>query len=112
MGVFVLIALVLSSGCASVGTGDPLLVRAEDALTNSLTVYEAAMEWHFRHSKEEAPAVYKAFELIRTEFPPAWRALDAATKAYATTKSQPELQVALDRVKELYARLLSLWKGA
>lgn len=77
----VVLALVVAS-CASFGGGRPEVVRAEDILTNSLSVWGAAMIYHKNHSREESPAVYRVMEAAREGFPPAWEALSAATKSY------------------------------
>lgn len=74
--------LVLSVSCASVGTGDPVVVRAEDMLTNSLTIYDSAMQYHYSHSTTETPAVYQTFEKFRVNFQPAWRSLYNSVQAY------------------------------
>ncbi len=68
VAVFVAVACITGSGilvneaCATVGTSDPVVVKAEDVLTNSLSVYTAAMNYHFANSTKETPAVYKSFE--------------------------------------------------
>ena len=79
--------LLVAVACATVGTGDPVVVRAEDVLTNSLTVYSQAMEFHRHHSTQESPAVYKTFEQFRVRFPAAWTALDNAKREYKKDKS-------------------------
>ena len=76
------VVLALVSACASFGGGRPEVVRAEDVLTNSLTIWGQAMIYHKNHSREESPAVYKVLEGAREGFPPAWEALFAATKSY------------------------------
>lgn len=76
------VILALVSSCASFGGGRPEVVRAEDVLTNSLTIWGQAMIYHKNHSREESPAVYKVMEASREGFPPAWEALSAATKSY------------------------------
>jgi hypothetical protein len=83
----VVVALLLAAACATVGTGDKVVVRAEDALTNGLTVYTEAMEYHFRNSTKESPAVYKAFEAFRVKFPVAWNAVDKAKRNYQKDRS-------------------------
>jgi hypothetical protein len=80
------VVLLLAVACASVGSGDPIVVRAEDVLSNSLVVYSQAMDFHFHHSKEESPAVYKTFEQFRVRFPVAWSALDGAKRSYQKDK--------------------------
>jgi hypothetical protein len=82
------ILLVLAVGCATVGPGaDPVVVKAEDVLTNSLTTYSAAMNWHFANSTKESPALYHAFEDFRVKFPVAWQALDSAKRQYQIKKA-------------------------
>jgi hypothetical protein len=79
--------LFFSVACATIGPGDPTVVRAEDILTNSLTTYSAAMSWHFANSTKESPAVYHAFEDFRVKFPVAWTALDSAKRQYQLNKA-------------------------
>ncbi len=81
------VLLILLVACATVGPGDPVVVRAEDTLTNSLTVYTAAMNYHFANSTKEAPAVYRTFEAFRVTFPIAWTALDQAKRSYQANKA-------------------------
>jgi hypothetical protein len=84
-------ALFLAVSCASVGTGDPTLVRAEDLLSNSLAIYDGAMRYHFANSTKETPQVYRIMESVRTGFPPAWKALYDGTRAYKTSPASTDL---------------------
>lgn len=81
--------LLLAVACASVGTGDPAVVKAEDWITNSFSTYKAAISWHDApgHSTSESPAVYKLFESARTDFPPAWRAVKSAVDTYKINRA-------------------------
>lgn len=83
----ILLLLSLSAACATVGTGDPAVVKAEDALSNGLTFYTTAMDYHFKNSTTESPAVYKAFEAFRVQFPVAWTALDNAKREYQRNRA-------------------------
>jgi hypothetical protein len=96
--------------CAHLGLGDPKVVRAEDVLSNSLAVYSAAMDWHFKHSTAESPAAYKAFEAFRTNFPAAWAALDNAKRGYQYDKSQgtATLDASLNALSALVSAILPL----
>ena len=85
--VAALVLIAFMSACASTGAGDPVVVRAEDTLSNSLTVYTTAMDWHFKNSTTESPAVYRAFESFRVKFPVAWAALDTAKREYQRSKA-------------------------
>ena len=80
------ILLLLAVACASTGAGDPVVVKAEDALSNGLAVYTAAMNYHFANSTRESPEVYKIFEKFRAGFPTAWDALDKAKRDYQTNR--------------------------
>lgn len=102
--------LILAVACASVGTGDPVVVRAEDVLANSLSVYSTAMNYHFANSTRESPQVYKAFENFRVKFPIAWNALDSAKRQYQADKSKGSSQVdaALNALTVLLAAITPL----
>lgn len=104
------VVLLLAVACASVGTGDQIVVRAEDVLSNSLSVYSTAMDWHFHNSTKESPQVYKALELFRVKFPIAWNALDQAKRAYQRDKrvGTAELTAALDAIAALLAAVPAL----
>lgn len=104
------VLLVLTVACASVGAGDPVVVRAEDVLTNSLTTYSAAMNFHFANSTKESPAVYKTFENFRVKFPTAWTALDNAKRAYQANKvtGHASLDAALSALSALVATVTPL----
>jgi hypothetical protein len=86
------------------------VVRAEDVLTNSLTVYSQAMEFHSRHSTQESPAVYKAFEQFRVRFPAAWTALDNAKRAYKKDKNlgTSNIEAGIKALTELLAAIQPL----
>ncbi len=87
--LFVLLFAVLLTSCATITPGsDPVVVRAQDVLTNSLSVYEAAMKTHYAISTQEPPAVYHATEQVRVVFPKAWRGLRAAIDAYKASGSK------------------------
>jgi len=79
--------LLLAAACAHVGpTADPAVVRAEDMLTNSLTIYTAAMNFHFANSTKESVSTYRTFEDFRSRFPIAWQAVDMAKRSYQADK--------------------------
>ena len=103
----VLISLLVS-GCASVGSGDKIVVRAEDVQVNSLSFYDTAMQWHFANSTKESPQLYKAFEIFRTKFPPAWKTLSTAIQTYKSGKTG-DLAGALATVDELLANIRAVW---
>jgi len=106
--------IVLSIACATVGPGDATVVRAEDLLSNSLTVYSSAMSWHFTHSTQETSAVYKTFETFRVKFPIAWNALDQAKRAYKLDKSKgtASLDAALNALAALVSSVAPLIGGS
>lgn len=79
--------LVASVSCASVGTGDPLVVRTEDVLSNSLTIYDHAMQFHFLNSTRESVSEYQAFEAVRMKFPTAWKALYDSLQTYKASRT-------------------------
>lgn len=80
--------VILAPACASIGTGDPLIVRTQDVLTHSLTAYEAAMTAHYALSTSESPEVYESLEALRVKFPPLWRGLNGALKTYTSAKTK------------------------
>jgi hypothetical protein len=106
--------LLVAVACASVGAGDPVVVRAEDVLTNSLTVYSQAMDFHFKHSTQESPAIYKTFEAFRVKFPVAWNALDQAKRTYKKDKStgSSTVEAAISALVALLSTVQPLIGGA
>jgi hypothetical protein len=112
--LFVILLLVsLSAACASTGTGDPAVVKAEDALSNGLTVYATAMDFHFKNSTTESPAIYKAFESFRVNFPIAWTALDNAKREYQRNRAlgTASLDAKLSALSTLIAGITPLITG-
>jgi hypothetical protein len=109
-----LILVALAAACATVGTGDPVVVRAEDVLSNSLTVYSTAMDYHFKNSTKESPSVYKAFETFRVKFPVAWNALDTAKRSYQANKTAgtSSLDAALAALTGLVSAITPLIGGS
>jgi hypothetical protein len=105
--------LVLVVSCASVGASDPLVVRAEDALSNSLSVYDGLMSVHFANSTRESPEVYRAIEAVRVKFPIAWRAVNDGKKSYraGVTGSADKLTAALDALQAIVAQASALMGG-
>jgi len=90
--------ILISTGCATITPGsDPIIVKTEDVLVNSLSAYETAMSLHYAASERETPDVYRAAELIRSTFPPAWRGLRAVKESYrlAKTKEPAKLREAV-----------------
>lgn len=114
--LFALLAVLLVAGCATIGSGRPDVVRAEDTLVNSLTVYEAVMELHYAVSAHEPPEVYAAVEDVRKTFPPAYRVAKSAVRAYKAGRSKDfgtaldELEDALDKLRDLLPRLRTVKK--
>lgn len=108
--------VTLATGCASIGSGRADVVRAEDTLVNSLTVYEAVMELHYAVSAHEPPEVYAAVEEVRKTFPPAYRVAKSAVRAYKAGRSKDfgtaldELEDALDKLRDLLPRLRTVKK--
>lgn len=99
--------LVLSLvSCAHTGNGDPLTVKTEDVLTNSLSVYEGLMEYHFANSTKESNATYNAIEAIRVKFPVAWQAVADAKALYKAKAvgSADQLTNALEVLRGLVAQ--------
>jgi len=90
------ILLILSAACASIGTSDPVLVRSEDFLSNSLIIYNQVMTYHFANSTTEKPDVYRTMEKVRTGFPTAWKALYDGSRTYKVDRDAGKLQALLD----------------
>jgi hypothetical protein len=117
------VLLVFLVSCASVGTGDPVVVRAEDALTNSLTVYTRVMVFHFGdptavppiigHSTTESVATYHAIEAFRKGFPIAWNAVDKGKRDYQANKAAgtAPLDAAVAALTELVSTVAGLIGG-
>lgn len=85
--VILALLVIAAVSCASVGTGDPLVVRTEDVLSNSLTIYDHAMAYHYAHSTSESPKTYATFERMRVGFPTAWRGVFNALQTYKANKT-------------------------
>lgn len=105
------ILVVLAVACASVGGGDPVVVRAEDFLVNSLSVYDSAMKWHEQHSTQESPAAYKALEQARVNFPPAWQAAKNGVASYKINKDKAQLDRLLAAVQTILDSIAPLVGG-
>lgn len=106
--------LLATTNCASLAGSDPVVVRAEDVLTNSLAFYQAAMSVHYANSKKESVELYEAMELVRTQFPPAWRSLRAAIPAYQGVRTgieEKRLSEAILAVEKLVGDLREIWAG-
>ena len=102
-------------GCASVGTGDPVVVKGEDVLVNSLTFYDTATDWHMANSTRESVALYKAFEAFRKEFPKVWGTAKAALAVYKASRTEDhkfEWTKALDKVQQLVTDIKAAWTPA
>ncbi len=99
----VLLLLLVAAGCASLGGSDPLIVRSEDLLTNSLSVYATAITWHDTpgNSKTESKEVYKALEQVRVRFPSAWQALKDGVATYKRTKDKSTLEALIEALKTI-----------
>lgn len=83
-----LFVTIASAGCASTGGGDPLVIKAENVLVNSLAVYKEIAGWHQTHSTSETPGVYRAIEAYKQAFPPLWDLLDRAVQTYKQEKAK------------------------
>jgi len=99
---------LFAPGCASIGTGDKVVVRAEDVQVNSLTFFDTAMQWHYANSAKESKSLYAAFEVFRVGFPPAWKTLSAAIPAYKAGKGG-DLPTALQAVEKLLIDIKAVW---
>jgi hypothetical protein len=115
--LFVILLLVsLSAACASTGTGDPAVVRAEDWVVNSLSTYKAAIAWHDNHSTSESPAAYKAFEGVRAKFPPAWKAVKDGVDTYKINRAggipgKLDVQALIDSAQKILDDLAPYYGG-
>ncbi len=96
-----IVLLLLATACATVGSRDPLTVRAEDLLVNSLSIYSAAIVYHDTpgNSAKESREVYKAMEQVRVRFPAAWSALKDGVKMYKLDKNASRLQALIDTLE-------------
>lgn len=97
----ILLLVSLSAACASVGQSDPLLVRAEDLLKNSLAIYDATMSFHYKFSTHESPAVYRVLEAARINFPQAWKALFDGAAAYRKNPDASKLLILITGVEKI-----------
>jgi len=108
--VLVLVSMV--AACASTGTGNPVVVRAEDVLKNSLSTYKALMKVHRANSTHESPALYKAIESVHARFPAIWRAANKGKKAYkAGSINGDQLNALLDALQSITDETTALRAG-
>lgn len=85
----IFIVIVISISCATIVPGsDPVVVRTQDVLTQSMHLYDGLTQWHRAHSREESPEVYAAIERLRPAFPKAWRGLRDALDVYRASKTR------------------------
>ncbi len=111
--------LLLAVACASVGKGDPVVVRTQDFIVNSLTIYEGVICWHdgcpekgiTGHSRTETPAIYKAIEAARLKFPKAWQALKDGLETYKLDRNQDKIQALINAVQTILDTLPAVPTG-
>lgn len=107
-----LVPLFVFDGCASAGTSDPLLVKAEDIENNSLLLFKTVVvDFHMKHSRTESPEVYRTLEKVRVTFPSAWASLNAAIPHYKEFRAAGPLLEKLAPVEALYDDLKRIWAG-
>lgn len=87
--VILLLGAAVLSACATLAPGsDPVVVRTQDVLVQSMHLYDSLTQWHRAHSREESPEVYAAIERLRPAFPKAWRGLRDALNVYRASKTR------------------------
>ena len=75
-------------GCAILQPGaDPLVVRAEQTQQVSLAVVDQFLRYEYKNRATLGPKVKQAADEVRKNFPPASKALEAATKAYKNNRT-------------------------
>ena len=105
------VACMLSISCASPGTGDPIVVKAQDVLVNSLAVYDQAMDYHFKHSQSEPKVVYDAMEYGRKAIPQGWRLLQKAIDTYKLTRDSSAVDAAKASLSNDVEKLVVAMRG-
>ncbi len=100
--------LLVAVACASVGGGDPVVVRTEDYLTNSLSFYDAAMKVHEQFSTKEAITTYRLIEGSKKPFEDAWHALSDGLAKYKIDRDRSQLVRLIDAVAAILKRLSEL----
>lgn len=114
LSIFLAVLLLISSGCATIGSGRAEVVRAEDILVNSLPVYDSVMALHFQISEQEPADVYQALEKARKTFPPAWRSARSIVRSYKAGRGGDvnaavnSLTDALDELRDLLAQIKNI----
>ncbi len=88
----ILFVLIVAQRCATVGAGDPVVVKTQDFLVNSLNTYDAAMTWHKAHSTTESVATYRTLEQGRVKFPVAWQAVKDGLATYKVSHDKNQLE--------------------
>ncbi len=98
------VVLLLATACATIGKGDPVVVRGEDLLVNSLTVYTSAIVWHDTpgNSVKESKDAYKAMEQVRVRFPAAWQSAKDGMAVYKKDKNVDRIQALLDALQKVF----------
>lgn len=84
-------ALLAFSGCAFFGPvapgADPVVVNAERTAKLSFTLADSFVQWEFENRATLPKEATEAADVVRKEFPTAYRAFRAATKAYKVNRT-------------------------
>lgn len=108
--VLLLVAITVAS-CASIGTGRPYVVRAEDVLFDGPIVYDALFTLHKTPGvvQLEGVDIYEQVEALRTRWPAADRVLRSAVSTFkAGTGTKGDLMAALTKAEDLQAKVREL----
>jgi hypothetical protein len=102
------VLLVLAVACATVGTSDPVVVKAEDVITNALSLYDRGMTVHEARSTTESPATYKRIEALKPKFELAWSAAFKGIQAYKADGDKSKLDQVLNALQAIALEVGSL----
>lgn len=102
--------LIFASNCATIAPGqDPIVVQTERVLKAAPAVYDAGMSFAEQNKATIPVGTLKVFEVIRVNFPPAYRGLDSALQTYKAAKGDPTAVLqARDEVQRFVDQILAL----
>lgn len=101
------LALLLVLSIVACGT---FVKNAETVLQTAPPAYDAAMTFAEQNKTQLSHETLVAFEAVRLQFPPAYRAFDSALAAYikSGSKDPADVKVLLDEVNRLISQLQTL----
>lgn len=101
---------LLSVSCATLDpNANKTVVRTEQALKVSLSVYEQSMEWYTKNFMHLNDGTKEVFLTVNKEFPTVYRSTDSALQLYKANKAN-DLIGQMEQLNKLVVQLLTLVK--